>query len=78
MSKLHQKAIDAHTMLRFRTARAMDRFIDEERGQGSVEYIGIILVVVAIVTAVIAGATPIGTAIITKLTAAVNKIGGTA
>jgi Flp pilus assembly pilin Flp len=74
MTKLHQKAIDAHTMLRFRTARVMNRFYDDERGQGSVEYIGIILVVVAIVGAVIAGAGPIGQAIITKLTAAVNKL----
>jgi Flp pilus assembly pilin Flp len=74
MTKLTQKAVAAHTMLKFHTARTMDRFQDDERGQGSVEYIGIILVVVAIVGAVIAGATPIGTAIITKLTAAVNKL----
>lgn len=75
MKKLHRKAIDAHTMLRFRTARAMDRFQDDERGQGSVEYIGIILVVVAIIAAILAaGVTGVGSAIVTKLTAAVNKL----
>ncbi|GAA1849943.1 hypothetical protein GCM10009751_02750 [Myceligenerans crystallogenes] len=53
-----------------------ERAAQDERGQGSVEYVGIILVVVAIVGAVVAGATPVGEAIVTQLTNAVNEIGG--
>lgn len=76
MNTLTEKAVAARVALRLHTERAMRLFHDDERGQGSVEYVGIILVVVAIVGAVVAGATPVGTAILTQLTTAVNNIGG--
>ncbi|PFG34683.1 hypothetical protein [Sanguibacter antarcticus] len=46
-----------------------------EAGQGSVEYVGIIIVVVAIIVAVVAQASGVGDAIATQLTNAVEKIG---
>jgi Flp pilus assembly pilin Flp len=76
MTKLTEKAVAGHIALKLYTARAMDRFKDDERGQGSVEYVGIILVVVAIVGVVIAAATTVGDTLVTKLTEAVNGIGG--
>ena len=75
MNTLTQKAVAAQVTLKAYAARAARLARDDERGQGSVEYVGIILVVVAIVGAVVAGATPVGTAILTQLTNAVNNIG---
>ncbi len=46
-----------------------------ESGQGSVEYVGIVIIVVAIVAAVAGSATTIGTTIVTKLTDAVTSVG---
>lgn len=78
MNILTEKAVAAQGALKLYAWRAMKRFHDEgrdERGQASVEYIGIILVVAAIIAAIIAaGVTGVGTAIVTKLTAAVNKL----
>lgn len=51
-----------------------DRFRGES-GQGSVEYVGIIIVVVAIIVAVVAKASGIGDAIATELSDAVKTIG---
>jgi Flp pilus assembly pilin Flp len=76
MNTLTEKAVAAQVTLKAYADRAARLVRDDERGQGSVEYVGIILVVVAIVAAVVAGATPVGTAILTKLTNAVNSIGG--
>jgi Flp pilus assembly pilin Flp len=76
MNTLTQKAVAAQVTLKAYAARLARQARDDERGQGSVEYVGIILVVVAIVGAVVAGATPVGTAILTQLTNAVNNIGG--
>lgn len=76
MDKLMEKVVAAQVGLKALAGRAARQARDDERGQGSVEYVGIILVVVAIVGAVVAGATPVGTAILTQLTTAVNNIGG--
>jgi Flp pilus assembly pilin Flp len=76
MNTLTEKAVAAQVALKAYAARMARLARDDERGQGSVEYVGIILVVVAIVGAVVAGATPVGTAILTQLTNAVNNIGG--
>ncbi len=51
-----------------------DRF-GGEAGQGSVEYVGIIIVVVAIIVAVVAKASGVGDTIATQLSNAVKKIG---
>lgn len=72
MSRFTEKFVAAQAALR----ALRERVAQDERGQGSVEYVGIILVVVAIVGAVVAGATPVGEAIVTQLTNAVNEIGG--
>lgn len=45
----------------------------EERGQGSIEYVGVIAVVAAIVGAVLLVATDVGDAIGSKLTEVVNS-----
>lgn len=76
MNKLMEKVVATQVGVRAFAERAARLARDDERGQGSVEYVGIILVVVAIVGAVVAGATPVGTAILTQLTTAVNNIGG--
>ncbi|MFI6424193.1 hypothetical protein [Promicromonospora sp. NPDC050880] len=78
MNALIEKAVAAQVALKHYAGRATSRFHDDERGQGSVEYVGIILVVVAIVAAVVAGATPVGTAILTELKEAVGKVGNPA
>lgn len=76
MNTLIEKAVAAQVALKSYASRVTNLFPDDERGQGSVEYVGIILVVVAIVGAVVAGATPVGTAILTELKEAVGKVGG--
>lgn len=48
----------------------------DDRGQGSVEYVGIILAVVVIVAVVAGAKTEIGNAIKTQLINAINTLGG--
>ncbi|MFJ6849635.1 hypothetical protein ACIQM3_03690 [Streptomyces sp. NPDC091271] len=74
MSKLMLKAsvnakVWANTSVERMKARA-----DRDRGQGSVEYLGIIVVVVAIIAALML--TNIGSAIGTAITGQINKITG--
>ncbi|WP_405668631.1 hypothetical protein OG379_24760 [Streptomyces sp. NBC_01166] len=74
MSKLMLKAsvnakVWANTSVERMKARA-----DRDRGQGSVEYLGIIVVVVAIIAALML--TNIGTTIGTAITGQINKITG--
>jgi len=59
-----------------RAQDAMRRRFRGEAGQGSVEYVGIIIVVVAIIVAVVAVAPTVGEAIGTQLQNAVESIGG--
>lgn len=76
MNKLTEKTAAAWVTLKAHAVHAACRARDEERGQANVEYVGVILVVVAIVGAVIAGITEVDDAIVDQLVAAVNKIGG--
>lgn len=76
MNKLAEKTGAAKAALKGHVARAVLRAHDDERGQGSVEYVGVILLVVAIVGVVVAAASDVGGAIVTQLTTAVNNIGG--
>lgn len=74
MNKFAQKAAAAQLVLTGFVAGAFDRLKSDERGQGSVEYVGIIVVVVAVIAIVVAAASGIGGAIVTKLTTAVNSL----
>lgn len=75
MNKLTEKTIAARTALQAYAARAVARAHDDERGQGTVEYVGAVLLVVAVVGIVIAASTEVGEAIVTQLTEAVTDIG---
>jgi Flp pilus assembly pilin Flp len=75
MNKLADKALATQLMLTAFVAGAMDRMRSDERGQGSVEYVGIIIVVVAIIGVVVLAKTDVGNAIKTQLVNAVNTIG---
>lgn len=75
MNKVTEKAVAARIALKSYAERRIRSARDDERGQGSVEYVGVILVVVAIVGVVIGSATPVGDAIVEQLTTAVNGIG---
>lgn len=74
-STLSRQAVVTQIAVTGFIAGAFDRIERNERGQGSVEYVGIIIVVVAIIAAIVAFATPIGNAIATKITEAVAGIG---
>ncbi len=58
------------------------RIQSAERGQGTVEYVGIVLAIAALLVAVAAAIDnkvggPIATALVNKLQAAVNQVGAT-
>lgn len=72
MENLTRRAIAARLAFTGLVLGALRR---DDRGQGSVEYVGIILVVVAIIGIVIAAASGLGGTIVTKLTQAINSIG---
>lgn len=76
MNKLIEKATAARIALAAVAERAARRARDDERGQGTVEYVGAVLLVVAVVGIVIAAASDVGDAIVTQLTDAVNDIAG--
>lgn len=57
MSWMTKKAFAAQVALTGYVTGAFDRLKSDERGQGSVEYIGIIIVVVVIIGAVITAVT---------------------
>jgi Flp pilus assembly pilin Flp len=77
MEKLSNKVLAAQVAVTGYIAGAFERARDE-RGQGSIEYAGIIVVVVAIIAIIVGFATPIGGAIAGKITEAVNSftVGG--
>jgi Flp pilus assembly pilin Flp len=76
IDQLTYRAVAAKVALTGLVVGAFGRLDRDDRGQGSVEYIGIILVVVAIIGVLVTKGSEIGTAISTRLTAAVNSIGG--
>ncbi|MBO0608760.1 hypothetical protein [Myceligenerans salitolerans] len=76
MNMLTQKVVAAQVALKAHADRLTSRANDDEAGQGTVEYVGAILLVVAIVGVVVAASNDVGKAIVTQLTNAVNDIGG--
>ncbi|GGM42873.1 hypothetical protein ACFQBY_03095 [Promicromonospora citrea] len=76
MNKLIDKAVATRVALTAFAERAARRVKEDERGQGTVEYVGAILLVVAVVGIVVAAASDVGDAIVQQLTDAVNDIGG--
>ena len=77
MDNMTRRAVAAQIAVTGMILGAFDRLKNDDSGQGSVEYVGIILVVVAIILTVIGLAstnTTIGQAIIDKITAAINSI----
>ncbi len=77
MDRMNRMAVTAHTLVAAHVAGAFDR-LRSEKGQGSVEYAGIVLIVAALVAFAISAATgdvltgPIKTAIGN----AFSKLGG--
>lgn len=79
MENLTRRAVAAQLAFTGMVLGAFDRLERDDRGQGSVEYVGIILVVVALVGAIILIAksdTSVGNAIMSKISSAVSSIGG--
>lgn len=77
MDNLNRRAVAAQIAVTGMILGAFDRLKSDDRGQGSVEYVGIILVVVAIVGAIIAIAnsnTSIGDAIMDRISSAISSI----
>ncbi|WP_460749962.1 hypothetical protein [Myceligenerans cantabricum] len=75
MNTLTQKAIAAQVALKAHAERITRRANDEESGQGTVEYVGAVLLVVAVVVIVIAASEDVGKSIVEQLTEAVKDIG---
>ncbi|MDQ1306181.1 MAG: hypothetical protein QG671_2013 [Actinomycetota bacterium] len=80
MDAITRTAITAHTLASVYVAGCFDRLRRaDDRGQASVEYAGIMFVVVALVAIVIAAMkknTTLGDALITKISDAIKQIGG--
>ena len=78
MDTMTRRAVAAQIAVTGMILGAFDRLKNDDRGQGSVEYVGIILVVVAIVGTIITVAlsnTSIGETIMTKISDAIDSIG---
>lgn len=75
MNTLTQKAIAAQVALKAHADRIARRADGDESGQGTVEYVGAVLLVVAIVGIVVAASSDVGDAIVDQLTDAVKDIG---
>ena len=75
MDKLTHRMVTAQIAFTGMVLGAYDRIRRDDRGQGSVEYVGIILVVAALIVVLVAAATPIGAAIKDKIVTAVEGIG---
>jgi Flp pilus assembly pilin Flp len=78
MEAITRTAITAHTLATAYVAGCFDRFRrTDDRGQASVEYAGIMFVVVALI-AVLVGAkfTGVADALSAKISDAISKVGG--
>ncbi|WP_407318708.1 hypothetical protein UQW22_18590 [Isoptericola halotolerans] len=75
MNKLTRKVVGAQLALQAFAERTVRR-AEDESGQGTVEYVGAVLLVVAIVGIVIAANEEVGEAIVTQLTDAVGDLSG--
>lgn len=76
MNRVAEKAVAAQVLVVGFVAGAFDGLRRDERGQGSVEYLGVILVVAAIVLVLIGLAAGWGEAIGAKITEAIDSLGG--
>jgi Flp pilus assembly pilin Flp len=77
MEIMTRKAIAAQVITTAYITGLIGRMRDDDRGQASTEYAGILFVVVAIITALIAlGFGDVGQAIKGKIVAAITKLGG--
>lgn len=74
MNRLKERALAAQTALAGWAAHEWDRMRSDERGQGSVEYVGIVIVVVAIIAVIVALASGIGETIVARLQQAVSEL----
>ncbi len=75
MDQITRRAVAAQIAVAGVLTGMFDRLRSDDRGQGSVEYVGIIIVVGLIIAAIITFATPIGTTIGNKIQEAVDGIG---
>lgn len=73
MEKFNNRLVAAQVATTMYIAGAFDRLKKDDRGQGSAEYMGIILVVVAIIGVVGLAKTDIGNAIKTQIINAINS-----
>lgn len=76
MDQITRRAVAAQLAVAGVVTGMFDRVRRNDAGQGSVEYVGIIIVVGLIIAAVITFATPIGSAIGQQIQDAVDNIGG--
>lgn len=75
MDTMTRRAVVAQIAVTGMILGAFDRLKRDDSGQGSVEYVGIILVVVAIIGFVIAAASSdIGDAVMDRIKEAINSI----
>ncbi|GIG39076.1 hypothetical protein [Cellulomonas phragmiteti] len=72
MENLTRRALAVRLAVTGIVLGAFDRAGRDDRGQGSVEYVGIILVVVAIIGVVIAAASGLGGTIVSRLSEAIS------
>ncbi|GAB2451721.1 hypothetical protein [Xylanimonas ulmi] len=74
MSKIAQQATAAKIAMTAYVVGAIDRIRSDERGQGSVEYVGIIVVVAAILVIIIGAASGIGETLVDKITEQIDLL----
>lgn len=74
MNFLASRALGAQLAVAAAVTGLLDRTRKDETGQGSVEYVGIIVVVVAIVLVIIGAATGIGETLLEKLQEQIDKL----
>jgi Flp pilus assembly pilin Flp len=68
----------AHAEIAHRLERLRERLVDDERGQGTVEYIGLILLLAGVMAVVVKtqNATNIGDTIVEQVEGAIAKVTG--
>lgn len=75
MEKFTNRFVAAQVATTMYIAGAFDRLKRDDRGQGSAEYIGIILVIAAVIGVVVLAKSDIGNAIKDQIVSAINKVG---
>ena len=75
MNKLTEKALITQVAVRAYVARQLERARSDERGQGTVEYVGIVVIVVAVIGTIVMWSDEIGNSIREQLQDAVKDVG---